>query len=230
MPQWAEKHEQCSRLKLSDMLVKPHQRLTKYPLLLKSVLKKTDDPRARDAVTAMVRDRGAQGGGAQRGVVPPSSSNPPPPRPQIGSVERFINDVNSRMRQRQERQRLAAILSRIDAYEVVEGSTDEVDKVGWARWSCHAVPPRVLLPHAMPCHAMPPHAISCRAMLLNATPCHATSCHVMPPYAIRWYATLCHFMPRQPMPCHAALYQATPCHAMLPHATVRHATPCRAWR
>ncbi|NXJ92113.1 PKHG5 protein, partial [Corythaixoides concolor] len=97
---WAEKHEQCSRLKLSDMLVKPHQRLTKYPLLLKSVLKKTDDPRAREAVTAM-----------------------------IGSVERFINHVNSRMRQRQERQRLAAILSRIDAYEVVEGSTDEVDKL-----------------------------------------------------------------------------------------------------
>ncbi|XP_009882379.1 PREDICTED: pleckstrin homology domain-containing family G member 5, partial [Charadrius vociferus] len=51
---WAEKHEQCSRLKLSDMLVKPHQRLTKYPLLLKSILKKTDDPRARDAVTVMV--------------------------------------------------------------------------------------------------------------------------------------------------------------------------------
>ncbi|NXF13541.1 PKHG5 protein, partial [Smithornis capensis] len=97
---WAEKHEQCSRLKLSDMLVKPHQRLTKYPLLLKSVLKKTDDPRARDAITTM-----------------------------IGSVERFINDVNSRMRQRQERQRLATILSRIDAYEVVEGSTDEVDKL-----------------------------------------------------------------------------------------------------
>ncbi|KAM6313079.1 LOW QUALITY PROTEIN: pleckstrin homology domain-containing family G member 5 [Podargus strigoides] len=97
---WAEKHEQCSRLKLSDMLVKPHQRLTKYPLLLKSVLKKTDDPHARDAITTM-----------------------------IGSVERFIDHVNSRMRQRQERQRLAAILSRIDAYEVVEGSTDEVDKL-----------------------------------------------------------------------------------------------------
>ncbi|XP_074969867.1 pleckstrin homology domain-containing family G member 5 isoform X1 [Phalacrocorax aristotelis] len=97
---WAEKHEQCSRLKLSDMLVKPHQRLTKYPLLLKSVLKKTDDPRARDAITAM-----------------------------IGSVEHFINHINSRMRQRQERQRLAAILDRIDTYEVVEGSTDEVDKL-----------------------------------------------------------------------------------------------------
>ncbi|XP_041129998.1 pleckstrin homology domain-containing family G member 5-like [Polyodon spathula] len=40
-PQWAETHKQCNRLKLTDMLVKPHQRLTKYPLLLKSVLKKT---------------------------------------------------------------------------------------------------------------------------------------------------------------------------------------------
>ncbi|NXC44422.1 PKHG5 protein, partial [Penelope pileata] len=97
---WAEKHKQCSRLKLSDMLVKPHQRLTKYPLLLKSVLKKTDDARTRDAILTM-----------------------------IGSVEHFINHVNSRMRQRQEQQRLAAILSRIDAYEVVEGSTDEVDKL-----------------------------------------------------------------------------------------------------
>ncbi|NWI42599.1 PKHG5 protein, partial [Picathartes gymnocephalus] len=97
---WAEKQEQCSRLKLSDMLVKPHQRLTKYPLLLKSILKKTDDPRARDTINTM-----------------------------ISSVEHFINDVNSWMRQRQERQRLDAILSRIDAYEVVEGSTDEVDKL-----------------------------------------------------------------------------------------------------
>lgn len=128
VPQWAEKHEQCSRLKLSDMLVKPHQRLTKYPLLLKSVLKKTDDLRARDAVTAVVRGRGHRSAGRSVGW----SSHPwhPLPRLQIGSVERFINHINSRMRQRQERQRLAAVLSRIDAYEVVEGSTDEVDKVG----------------------------------------------------------------------------------------------------
>ncbi|XP_038602894.1 pleckstrin homology domain-containing family G member 5 isoform X2 [Tachyglossus aculeatus] len=97
---WAEKHKQCQRLKLSDMLVKPHQRLTKYPLLLKSVLKKTDEPRTKDAIITM-----------------------------IGSVERFINHVNSRMRQRQEQLRLAAIISRIDSYEVVESSTDEVDKL-----------------------------------------------------------------------------------------------------
>ncbi|KAJ6666142.1 hypothetical protein lerEdw1_001046 [Lerista edwardsae] len=97
---WAEKHKQCNRLKLSDMLVKPHQRLTKYPLLLKSVLKKTEEPHTREAIITM-----------------------------INSVERFINHVNSRMRQRQEQQRLVSIVGRIDAYEVVEGSTDEVDKI-----------------------------------------------------------------------------------------------------
>uniref|UniRef100_A0A2K6JTT4 Pleckstrin homology and RhoGEF domain containing G5 n=1 Tax=Rhinopithecus bieti TaxID=61621 RepID=A0A2K6JTT4_RHIBE len=97
---WAEKHPQCQRLKLSDMLAKPHQRLTKYPLLLKSVLRKTEEPRAKEAVVTM-----------------------------IDSVERFIHHVNACMRQRQERQRLAAVVSRIDAYEVVESSSDEVDKL-----------------------------------------------------------------------------------------------------
>lgn len=36
-------------------MAKPHQRLTKYPLLLKSILKKTDEPSARDALNDMVR-------------------------------------------------------------------------------------------------------------------------------------------------------------------------------
>ncbi|KAM4704086.1 pleckstrin homology domain-containing family G member 5 [Rhinophrynus dorsalis] len=97
---WSEKHKQCNRLKLSDMLVKPHQRLTKYPLLLKSILKKTDDLQVRESIITM-----------------------------INSVEGFINHVNSRMRQRQEQQRLAAIISRIDSYEAVDSSTDEVDKI-----------------------------------------------------------------------------------------------------
>ncbi|XP_031235464.1 pleckstrin homology domain-containing family G member 5 isoform X3 [Mastomys coucha] len=97
---WAEKHQQCQRLKLSDMLAKPHQRLTKYPLLLKSVLRKTDEPRTKEAIITM-----------------------------ISCVESFIHHVNSCMRQRQERQRLAGVVSRIDAYEVVESSNDEVDKL-----------------------------------------------------------------------------------------------------
>ncbi|ELW68701.1 Pleckstrin homology domain-containing family G member 5 [Tupaia chinensis] len=137
---WAEKHQQCQRLKLSDMLAKPHQRLTKYPLLLKSILRKTDEPHAKEAVITMInsverfihhvnacmrqrqeRQRlGAGGGTSQHFSVT---------YPQINSVERFIHHVKPCVRQRQERQRLAAVVSRIDAYEVVEGSTDEVDKL-----------------------------------------------------------------------------------------------------
>ncbi|XP_040008705.1 pleckstrin homology domain-containing family G member 5 isoform X2 [Xiphias gladius] len=97
---WAETHKQCNRLKLADMLAKPHQRLTKYPLLLKSVLKKTDEPSARDIVNNMV-----------------------------ATVEGFINSVDSQMRQRQEQQKLATISARIDSYEAVEGSSEEVEKI-----------------------------------------------------------------------------------------------------
>ncbi|XP_022045474.2 pleckstrin homology domain-containing family G member 5 isoform X1 [Acanthochromis polyacanthus] len=97
---WGETHKQCNRLKLADMLAKPHQRLTKYPLLLKSVLKKTDEPSARDAVNSMV-----------------------------ATVEGFINSVDSQMRQRQEQQKLATISARIDSYEAVEGSSEEVEKI-----------------------------------------------------------------------------------------------------
>uniref|UniRef100_A0A7N8XJB3 Pleckstrin homology domain containing, family G (with RhoGef domain) member 5b n=1 Tax=Mastacembelus armatus TaxID=205130 RepID=A0A7N8XJB3_9TELE len=93
---WAETNKQCNRLKLADMLAKPHQRLTKYPLLLKSVLKKTDDPSARDIVA---------------------------------TVEGFINSVDSQMRQRQEQQKLATISARIESYEAVEGSSEEVEKI-----------------------------------------------------------------------------------------------------
>ncbi|KAI7794934.1 pleckstrin homology domain-containing family G member 5 isoform X2 [Triplophysa rosa] len=97
---WAETHKQCNRLKLTDMLVKPHQRLTKYPLLLKSVLKKTDDPPTREAINKMV-----------------------------AAVECFINSVDSQMRQREEKQKLAAIASRIEAYEAVEGASEEVERI-----------------------------------------------------------------------------------------------------
>ncbi|XP_023132075.3 pleckstrin homology domain-containing family G member 5 isoform X3 [Amphiprion ocellaris] len=97
---WGETFEECNRLKLADMLAKPHQRLTKYPLLLKSVLKKTDEPSARDVVNSMV-----------------------------ATVEGFINSVDSQMRQRQEQQKLATISARIDSYEAVEGSSEEVEKI-----------------------------------------------------------------------------------------------------
>ncbi|KAK7132674.1 hypothetical protein R3I93_019036 [Phoxinus phoxinus] len=96
---WAETNKQCNRLKLMDMLAKPHQRLTKYPLLLKTILKKTEDQISRDALNSMVV-----------------------------CVESFINSVDSQMRQRQEQQKLAAISARVESYEAVEGASEEVEK------------------------------------------------------------------------------------------------------
>ncbi|XP_056306018.1 pleckstrin homology domain-containing family G member 5 isoform X2 [Danio aesculapii] len=96
---WAETNKQCNRLKLADMLVKPHQRLTKYPLLLKTILKKTEDQTSRDALNNMV-----------------------------ACVEGFINGVDSQMRQRQEQQKLAATSARVESYEAVEGASEEVEK------------------------------------------------------------------------------------------------------
>jgi len=41
--QWCEKKPRCQRLALSDFLVSPMQHLTKYPLLLRSIARYTDD-------------------------------------------------------------------------------------------------------------------------------------------------------------------------------------------
>uniref|UniRef100_A0A8C1GH73 Pleckstrin homology domain containing, family G (with RhoGef domain) member 5b n=1 Tax=Cyprinus carpio TaxID=7962 RepID=A0A8C1GH73_CYPCA len=91
---WAETNKQCNRLKLADMLAKPHQRLTKYPLLLKTILKKTDDQTSKEVVC----------------------------------VESFINSVDSQMRQKQEKEKLASISARVESYEAVEGASEEVEK------------------------------------------------------------------------------------------------------
>uniref|UniRef100_A0A673HEA1 Pleckstrin homology domain-containing family G member 5-like n=1 Tax=Sinocyclocheilus rhinocerous TaxID=307959 RepID=A0A673HEA1_9TELE len=96
---WAETNKQCNRLKLADMLAKPHQRLTKYPLLLKTILKKTDDQTSKEALNNMV-----------------------------ACVESFINSVDSQMRQKQEQQKLAAISARVESYEAVEGASEEVER------------------------------------------------------------------------------------------------------
>ncbi len=48
---------------------------------------------------------------------------------QVASVECFINSVDSQMRQREEKQKLAAIAGRIEAYEAGEGASEEVERV-----------------------------------------------------------------------------------------------------
>ncbi|XP_035698185.1 pleckstrin homology domain-containing family G member 5-like [Branchiostoma floridae] len=98
--EWGESQKQCQRLKLGDLLVKPMQRITKYTLLLKAILKKTEEPSERESLVRM-----------------------------IDKVETFVTKVNTTLRQRHEQQRLASIIARIESYDAVEPGSDEVDRL-----------------------------------------------------------------------------------------------------
>ena len=52
--QWCETQRDCNRLRLVDILVRPMQRLTKYSLLLKAILKNTEDLNQRRDLLEMV--------------------------------------------------------------------------------------------------------------------------------------------------------------------------------
>ncbi|KAK7093445.1 hypothetical protein V1264_007200 [Littorina saxatilis] len=97
---WAEAQKQCNRLKLTDLLVKPMQRLTKYSLLLQAILRKTDDDRQRRDLLEM-----------------------------IASVDKFVLSINSQMQQQHELERLEAIMTKIDPYDAVEAPNDECVKI-----------------------------------------------------------------------------------------------------
>ncbi|XP_046442623.1 pleckstrin homology domain-containing family G member 5-like isoform X5 [Daphnia pulex] len=97
---WCETQRDCNRLRLMDILVKPMQRLTKYSLLLKAVHKKTDAEEHKPVVIEMIQ-----------------------------SVESFVGQVNSALRQRHEQERLREILSRIESYDVVETKDEEVERL-----------------------------------------------------------------------------------------------------
>ncbi|KAK7487689.1 hypothetical protein BaRGS_00021108, partial [Batillaria attramentaria] len=97
---WAEQQKQCNRLKLTDLLVKPMQRLTKYSLLLQAILRKTDDERQRRDLLEM-----------------------------IASVDKYVTSINSQMQQQHELERLEAIMTKIEAYDAVEAPNDECVKI-----------------------------------------------------------------------------------------------------
>ncbi|KAL4220833.1 Pleckstrin y domain containing [Mactra antiquata] len=97
---WAEAQKQCNRLKLTDLLVKPMQRLTKYSLLLQAILRKTDDDHQRKDLLEM-----------------------------IASVDHFVNHVNSTLRQQHEEEKLQAIVDKIEQYDAVEAPNDECLKL-----------------------------------------------------------------------------------------------------
>ncbi|EGV98513.1 Pleckstrin-likey domain-containing family G member 6 [Cricetulus griseus] len=97
--QWCEKHKRSGRQTLGDLLIKPHQRITKYPLLLQAVLKRSPEPRAQEALNAM-----------------------------IAAVESFLRHINGQVRQGEEQESLVAAAQRIGPYEVLEPSNEEVEK------------------------------------------------------------------------------------------------------
>ncbi|XP_070690975.1 pleckstrin homology domain-containing family G member 5-like [Pempheris klunzingeri] len=96
--QWVETHPQCERMRLGDMQAKPHQRITKYPLLLKAVLKTTQDPQVQHVLRGM-----------------------------LSSVNSFLDSINDYLRQKDEELALAISAQRVEGYEV-EGINDEIDK------------------------------------------------------------------------------------------------------
>ncbi|CAJ0941990.1 unnamed protein product [Ranitomeya imitator] len=50
---WCEQQEQCRRLHLTDLLVAPLHRLTRYPLLLKNIWKKSNDAAEKVSIYSM---------------------------------------------------------------------------------------------------------------------------------------------------------------------------------
>ncbi|XP_078789644.1 uncharacterized protein plekhg6 isoform X2 [Oryzias latipes] len=96
--QWVESHPQGERMRLGDMQAKPHQRITKYPLLLKAVLKHTVEPPVQLALIGM-----------------------------LSSVNIFLESINDYMQKKDDEQALYISARRVEGYEV-EGITEEIDK------------------------------------------------------------------------------------------------------
>ncbi|KAK9744014.1 RhoGEF domain [Popillia japonica] len=97
---WCETQKECNRLRLMDILVQPMQRLTKYGLLLKAILKNTDEEVERDSLEHMIK-----------------------------SVDDFVNNVNSSLKQRQDTERLKGLIVRIESYDIVESKDDDLEKL-----------------------------------------------------------------------------------------------------
>ncbi|CDW51767.1 RBD and RhoGEF domain containing protein [Trichuris trichiura] len=97
---WIQSRKAFGRLHLTDLLAKPMQRLTKYPLLLKAVLNNSTD-------TADVKSL----------------------RVMIEKAEEFASRVNVELCFKQHYDTLCSIMQCIDSYEVVDSANDELEKL-----------------------------------------------------------------------------------------------------
>ncbi|KAM6968307.1 uncharacterized protein plekhg6 [Aplochiton taeniatus] len=96
---WVETHPQCHRMRLGDMQAKPHQRITKYPLLLMAVLKTTQDPHTQNKVRGM-----------------------------LASVNGFLYSINDYLRLKDEEMALSISAQRVAGYEVMPRTNEEIYK------------------------------------------------------------------------------------------------------
>ncbi|XP_058255473.1 uncharacterized protein plekhg6 isoform X2 [Hemibagrus wyckioides] len=95
---WVETHPQCGRMRLGDMQAKPHQRITKYPLLLKAILKATQDPYTQQALNRM-----------------------------INSVGQFLDSINDYLLLKDDELALLDLSQKIEGYEL-HGMSEEIEK------------------------------------------------------------------------------------------------------
>lgn len=99
---WCENRKESNRKKLSELLVYPMQRLTKYPLLLSAVAKKTTDERSKTLIQARADE-----------------------------VDHFIRRINHEVTRHQEKCKLDNALTRIEGYEgaSIPSGCDELSKL-----------------------------------------------------------------------------------------------------
>ncbi|KAK3572097.1 hypothetical protein QTP86_022329 [Hemibagrus guttatus] len=95
---WVETHPQCGRMRLGDMQAKPHQRITKYPLLLKAILKATQDPYTQQALNRM-----------------------------INSVSQFLDSINDYLLFKDDELALLDLSQKIEGYGL-QGMSEEIEK------------------------------------------------------------------------------------------------------
>ncbi|KAF5907717.1 pleckstrin homology domain-containing family G member 5-like, partial [Clarias magur] len=95
---WVETHPQCGRMRVGDMQAKPHQRITKYPLILKAILKATQDVNTQKKLNHM-----------------------------INSVSHFLDSINDYLLFKDDELALFAMSQKIEGYEL-QGMSEEINK------------------------------------------------------------------------------------------------------
>ncbi|CAB3225135.1 unnamed protein product [Arctia plantaginis] len=95
---WCHSQKACNRLQLSDIMVKPMQRLTKYSLILRRIIAHTETEPERTNLRAMET-----------------------------FTKNFVVDLNRSIRQREELEKIDQLLATIEPYEI-EFKDDDMEK------------------------------------------------------------------------------------------------------